>query len=68
MAITVKFVTGEQRKYNGSVAVVSGPVFLLRKRNKGKLETSKAFPADQIVWARLPNGAMVAGKGKVDSK
>jgi hypothetical protein len=65
--ITVKFVTGEQKRFNADAASLSGPVFVLQRRRGKRLETAKAFSADQVVWARLPNGEIVAGKGRAKS-
>ena len=68
MAITVKFVSGEEKKFKCDAAALSGPVFVLQRRRGKKLQTAKAFSADQVVWARLPNGLLVLGKGQVNSK
>ena len=60
--ITVKFATGEEKQFNRDGAALSGPVFVLYRRRRGKLEVSDAFSADQIEWARLSSGVMVMGK------
>lgn len=62
--ITVKFVNGDEKKFNRDAASLSGPVFVLYRRRGKKLETANAFSADQVVWARLPNGELILGKGK----
>ena len=66
--ITVKFTNGDEKRFDRDGAGLSGPVFLLYRRRGRKLETSDAFSADQVVWARLPDGKLVAGKGKVKPK
>jgi len=66
--ITVKFANGDEKRFDRDGAALSGPVFLLYRRRGKRLETSNAFSADQIVWARLPDGKLVLGKGKVDPK
>jgi hypothetical protein len=62
--ITVKFATGEEKQFNRESASLMGPVFLLYRRRGRKLETSNTFSADQVVWARLPSGEIIFGKGK----
>jgi len=62
--ITVKFASGEERRFNRESAGLLGPVFVLYRRRGKKLETSDTFSADQILWARLPGGEIVLGKGK----
>jgi hypothetical protein len=66
--ITVKFVNGDEKQFRGDAASLSGPVFVLHRRRGKKLETADAFSADQVVWARLPNGELILGKGRVKSK
>jgi hypothetical protein len=66
--ITVKFANGDEKRFNRDAAGLSGPVFLLYRRRGRKLETSDVFSADQIVWARLPTGEVVSGKGKMKPK
>ena len=66
--ITVKFANGEEKQFRGDAASLSGPVFVLHRRRGKKLQTAKAFSADYVVWARLPNGELVLGKGRVKPK
>ena len=66
--ITVKFANGEEKQFRGDAASLSGPVFVLHRRRGKKLETAKAFSADHVVWARLRNGELVLGKGRVKPK
>ena len=65
----VKFTSGEEKEYDAAAAAVSGPLFALYKWNpkRRKLESADCFPANQVVWARLPNGNMVVGRGRVKS-
>jgi hypothetical protein len=69
MAITVKFASGEERVCEGDAAILSDSVFVIRKydRQRRKHESVATFPADQVAWARLANGNIVLGKGKVQS-
>ena len=66
--ITVKFTNGEEKRFDRDGASLSGPVFLLYRLRGKKLKTSDVFSADQVVWARLPDGKLVLGKGKVKPK
>jgi hypothetical protein len=66
--ITVKFVSGDEKQFRGDAASLSGPVFVLHRRRGKKLETADTFSADQVVWARLPNGEIILGKGRVKPK
>ncbi|MSO20731.1 MAG: hypothetical protein EXQ56_09775 [Acidobacteria bacterium] len=66
--ITVRFANGEEKQFQRDAAALSGPVFVLYRRRRGKLEVSDAFSADQIEWARLPNGDMVMGKALAKPK
>jgi hypothetical protein len=72
MGVTVKFVRGEERQYHADAAFLEDHerLFVLYKWNKPrrKLESADVFPADQVAWARLPNGNIVLGKGQVRSK
>ena len=67
MGVIIKFVSGVERKYEGDAAALSGPVFVLYKYNheRGKLESDRTFPADQVVLARLDNGNIVLGEGRI---
>jgi len=62
--ITVKFVNGEEKQFNRESASLVGPVFVLYRRRGRKLETADTFSADQVIWARLPSGEIILGKGK----
>jgi hypothetical protein len=63
---TVKFTTGEEKEFDADAAVLSGPLFVLHKWNarRRKPESGACFPADQVVWARLPDGSIVLGVPK----
>jgi len=65
----VKFATGEEKEFDADAAVLSGPLFVLHKWNpkRRKLESGACFPAEQVAWARLPNGKVVLGTGRVKS-
>ena len=65
--ITVKFATGEEKRFERDSAALSGPVFVLYRKRRGKLEVTDAFSADQIEWARLPGGIVVKGKAPAKS-
>ena len=69
MGTTVRFTSGEERQYDADEAVVQDydRLFVLHKwnRRKRKLESGRTFPADQVVWACLPDGRIVVGKGRV---
>lgn len=68
MAITVKFVSGEEREYDADTASLAnyGRLFVLHKWKGRKLESANTFRADQVAWARKPNGEIVIGRGRVD--
>ena len=72
MGMTVRFASGEKRQYHADAASLEDHerVFVLHKWNarKRKLESTETFLADEIAWARLPNGNIVLGKGQVKSK
>lgn len=65
----VRFATGEEKQFDADAAVLSGPLFVLHKWNpkRRKLESGSCFPADQVAWARLRNGNIVLGTGRVKS-
>ncbi|MDP2997764.1 MAG: hypothetical protein Q8N47_09765 [Bryobacterales bacterium] len=67
MGIIVKFVSGEEREYDGDAAALCSPVFVLYKynRKRRKLESGQTFLADEVVLARLANGSIVLGEGRV---
>ena len=67
MSITVKFTSGEEKVHDGVTAALRDPFFVLYRRVGGKRESGDTFPADHVVWARLPNGEMVLGRGRVKS-
>jgi hypothetical protein len=66
----VKFVTGEEKEFDADAAVLSGPLFVLHKWNpkRRKLESGACFPAEKVAWARLPNGNIVVGRGRVKTE
>jgi hypothetical protein len=66
--LLVKFATGEEKEFDADTAVVSGPLFVLHKWNakRRKLESGACFPAEQVSWARLPNGNVVLGVGRLE--
>jgi hypothetical protein len=66
---TVKFATGEEKEFDADAAVLSGALLALHKWNpkRRKLESRSCFPADEVAWARLPNGNIVLGTGRVRS-
>jgi len=65
MAVVVKFVSGEERQYDGETAALQGPVLVLYKRKRRKLESSDAFPAETVVWAQTPDGRTILGRGTI---
>jgi hypothetical protein len=67
MVVTLKFTNGREAIHNADRAHISGHLLVLSKYNKGrrKHETSEVFQADEIAWARYPDGRIVLGKGTV---
>jgi len=65
----VKFTNGEEKDCDADSAALSGPVFVLYKynRTRRRLESAETLPAEQVAWARLPNGDIVVGRGVVKS-
>jgi len=63
--LTVKFTSGEEKQLDAD----SGPLFVLHKWNpkRRKLESGACFPAEQVACARLPNGNIIVGAGRVKS-
>jgi hypothetical protein len=68
VALILKFVSGEERRYEADTATLDDydRLFVLKKWNskKRRLESDKVFDAGEIVMALLDNGDIVLGKGK----
>ena len=65
--IKVTFTDGETQLHDADSATLDGPVFVLRKRIGGSLQSVKTFPAYIVVMAELPNGNIALGAGKLQS-
>jgi hypothetical protein len=65
MPITVKFVDGREEQHDADAAAIDGPLFVLYKHALRGLASANAFNADEVVMARMPDGGVIFGKGKL---
>jgi len=63
--ITVKFVDGRDEQYDADAASIDGPLFVLYKHSGQGLASASALSADEVVMARMPDGGIVLGRGKL---
>jgi hypothetical protein len=61
--ITIKFVSGEQKRIKADSAALRDGVLVLYvyTKDRSKLQSSNTFPAKIIDWARLDNGTVIVG-------
>ena len=65
MPITVRLVDGRDEQYDADAADIDGPLFVLYKHSAHGLASATALNANEVVMARMPDGGIVLGKGKL---
>lgn len=69
MTVTIKFASGEEKKYDGETVANQGGFMVVYKRSlkTRKLQSAETFPVGHVAWARTSDGSIVVGGGRVQS-